>query len=233
MVAFLVTILAIALLVGIIYLLLQEPQLLAAGSAIGIGVIFATLPLIVSMTAFFGAIMFGVGAVAITYGVMSINAFRRTQELRRELAVRSMRIPERDRDYGLADEAEPVRGRPVAARYADFDEEEAPAPARATRVFRRQDRALDGERSPAPREASPRDTGRSSPRNVDPFCDDERDDLPPSRTTRERTIDRIGDELDRLDQVEAAGAGRRGTAGNRAGQTERNRSLARLARRRP
>lgn len=202
MVAFLVTVLAILLLVGIIYLLLQEPQLLAAGSAIAIGVIFATLPLVVTMAPFFGAIVFGAGAVAITYGVMSINAYRRTQELRRELAIRQVRATMRPPSQSAGEVS--VSGQPV-----DPEDE--------LEQLERERLARASKRSGLPH-------GGGEGADVGPA-------RTASRAARARRPNSAGfeEELARLER--SGSSGRSSKAGGLAAM-ERSSSLARLARRR-
>lgn len=85
MVPLLITVLSIALLVGTVYVLLREPELTSAGAGIAIGVMVATLPLILPMTSFFSALAIGIGGVAITYGVMTIRHHREITALRQQI----------------------------------------------------------------------------------------------------------------------------------------------------
>jgi len=85
MVPLLITVLSIALLVGTVYILLREPELTSAGAGIAIGVMVATLPLILPMTSFFSALALGIGGVAITYGVMTIRHQRELTSLRQQI----------------------------------------------------------------------------------------------------------------------------------------------------
>ncbi len=217
MAAVLVTLLAIVLLVGVVYLLLREPQLLAAGSAIGIGLIFVTLPLIISMAAFFSALVFGMGAVAITYGIMTINAHRREMRLQQELiqVQRAARRGQRVADLG------PARGHAATDDpddMADLDDESLFANRhRWSRMSRQLARGEDG--TPV--------RGRTGGRRA---SDAETDvDPEPSATIRE-----FEQGLESLEQKELTRRSANASAAmaRRSGADDRARSLARLARRR-
>ena len=211
MVAFLITVLAVALLVGIVYLLLQRPQLLAAGTAISLGVIFATLPLIVSMAPFFAALVFGAGAVGITYGIMAINAYRQGLELQQEVETR-VRLEQAHlrEQQTAAEEGVARRGRSADP---DFDDEDG-VTTRRSRLARMSNRLGPGAEERPERTAAPRGT------------DSRFDDLEPGRRER-ATADQVPEREERADR------GRRyGGSHPTDERTEWARSLKRLARRR-
>jgi|GEM_PF-4976113 len=175
MVPFLITILSIGLLVGTVYLLLQEPRLLAAGGSVAVGVVLATMPLIISMAPVFGALVFGAGAVAITYGVMAINAHRQSLEFQREMqdmrefqsgpAARPAFASRTGRQAAPADDGEgpvssPTRHRaeePVSANaHDDAAAEEEPEPTGYLALFRLTKRLGEANAARATAKASAR-----------------------------------------------------------------------------
>ncbi len=260
MIAFLITVLAILLLVGIIYLLLQEPELLAAGGAIALGVVFASLPLIISMAPFFGALVFGMGAVAITYGVMAINTHRRMLELRqlqREVerhrrgeagdgaeargsrsGADGLDADEFDADRGEAPaeagrpdrSAEPGRRRGARADLDDLEAEDAAALSGGSRLARMSRRLESGRAGHA---------AATDPSALDPDSAGLFVDLSPRRTAGAGADpgarrDRVRDVLEALDREDGADGRPARGAGDRVGRREpedRGRSLSRLARR--
>ncbi|CAK0776943.1 membrane hypothetical protein [uncultured Gammaproteobacteria bacterium] len=88
------TLLTFALVLGLITLLLREPHLLSAATALFLGVVFLSLPLYVTMAAGVGLFVFALGALAMAYGVNTISALRQEWAARRlERAMASGRIP--------------------------------------------------------------------------------------------------------------------------------------------
>jgi len=72
-----ITIFALLLFGGVVVLLIQEPDLIAAGLALALGLVFVSVPLLVTVAPLFVAFLFAVGAISILYGVGTIARRRR------------------------------------------------------------------------------------------------------------------------------------------------------------